>query len=179
MRDSKRTDILEAAARVVQRGGITDVTFDSVAEEAGLTKGGIMYHFRTRDSLLAGIHDHLAAMWEADMVAVAGNECAELTPDERLVAYIDITAHSATRTELLFMLEGATNPELIRPWNDVLDRWAPRLDVDLSETALDKVMARLAADGLWMYECLTDHPLTPEARRVIAEHITRKIRSEA
>ena len=41
MRTSNRSKILEAAARVVQREGIRSFTYDAVAEEAGLTKGGL------------------------------------------------------------------------------------------------------------------------------------------
>ncbi|SCE54411.1 helix-turn-helix domain-containing protein, partial [Streptomyces sp. OspMP-M43] len=55
MRTSKRTQILEAATRVVQREGVKSVTFDSVAAEAGLTKGGLLYHFASRDDLVRAI----------------------------------------------------------------------------------------------------------------------------
>ncbi|MFE7026924.1 TetR/AcrR family transcriptional regulator, partial [Streptomyces griseus] len=72
MRTSKRTQILDAATRVVQREGVKSVTFDSVAAEAGLTKGGLLYHFASRDDLIQAIHQHLADRWEADLVAGGG-----------------------------------------------------------------------------------------------------------
>ncbi|MDI9929679.1 TetR/AcrR family transcriptional regulator [Rhodococcus sp. IEGM 1354] len=171
VRDSKRTQILDAAARVVERGGVGDMTFESVAEESGLTKGGILYHFHSREEMLRGIHQHLADTWEADLIAVAGGAWDTLTPTERLIAYIDVTTHGTTRTELLLMLEGSTDPQLATAWNDVLTRWAPPINADdaLAEPAM--VMARLAADGLWMYEALSESPLSPSARRSIADHI--------
>lgn len=171
VRDSKRTEILEAAARVVARGGVGDMTFESVAEESGLTKGGILYHFHSREEMLRGIHQHLADTWEADLIAVAGGTWDTLTPTERLTAYIDVTTHGTTRTELLLMLEGSTDPKLATAWNDVLTRWAPPIDAEDALADPEMVMARLAADGLWMYEALSESPLSPDARRAIADHI--------
>ncbi|MGB6614932.1 MAG: helix-turn-helix domain-containing protein, partial [Trebonia sp.] len=59
MRPSSRTQILQAAVRVTERHGITALTLEAAAEEAGLTKPGLMYHFRTRDELLIGIQRYL------------------------------------------------------------------------------------------------------------------------
>lgn len=54
-----------------------------------------------------------------------------------------------------------------------MERWAPSLttaDVD-NQVALDRFIARLAADGLWLYESLNTEPLAPELRRALAERI--------
>ncbi|MET8378887.1 TetR/AcrR family transcriptional regulator [Streptomyces microflavus] len=173
MRTSKRTQILEAATRVVEREGVKSVTFDSVAAEAGLTKGGLLYHFASRDDLVQAIHQHLADEWEAQMVAAAGKPADLATPEERLTAYSRISSQSANRAELLLMLEGSTTPGLAAPWDAVMERWAPSLttaDVD-NQVALDRFIARLAADGLWLYESLNTEPLAPELRRALAERI--------
>ncbi|MFB4423045.1 TetR/AcrR family transcriptional regulator [Streptomyces sp. QL37] len=173
MRTSKRTQILEAATRVVEREGVKSVTFDSVAAEAGLTKGGLLYHFASRDDLVQAIHQHLADQWEATIAAAAGKPAHEATPTERLTAYTRVATQSSTRAELLFMLEGSTTPGHAAPWDAVMERWAPPLpgagagDPD----ALDHFIARLAADGLWLYESLTAERLTPELRHALAERI--------
>ncbi|WP_405621323.1 TetR/AcrR family transcriptional regulator [Streptomyces sp. NBC_01511] len=172
MRTSKRTQILEAATRVVQREGVKSVTFDSVAAEAGLTKGGLLYHFASRDDLIQAIHEHLADQWEADIIAAAGKPASEATPTERLAAYARVAIQSATRAELLFMLEGSTTAQHAAPWDAVMERWAPPLaPVADDPAALDQFVARLAADGLWLYESFTDARLDPELRRAVAERI--------
>ncbi|MFE8971857.1 TetR/AcrR family transcriptional regulator [Streptomyces cyaneofuscatus] len=180
MRTSKRTQILEAATRVVEREGVKSVTFDSVAAEAGLTKGGLLYHFASRDDLVQAIHQHLADEWEAQMIAAAGKPADLATPEERLAAYSRISSQSATRAELLFMLEGSTTPGHAAPWDAVMERWAPSLttdDVD-DRAALDRFIARLAADGLWLYESLNTEPLAPELRRALAERIAGALAPE-
>ncbi|MGW6459441.1 TetR/AcrR family transcriptional regulator [Streptomyces sp. NPDC055078] len=176
MRTSKRTQILEAARRVVEREGIKGVTFDSVAAEAGLTKGGLLYHFASREDLVQGIHQYLADRWEAVMVAAAGKPASEVTPEERLTTYIRVAADSATRAELLFMLEGSTTAEHSAPWVAVLERWAPAPVTDADDpVALDQFIARLAADGLWLFESFAMHRLDPELRRAIAGRIAERL----
>lgn len=66
VRDKERTRraVLEAAERVVARQG-TNASLADVAAEAGVTKGGLMHHFRSRDELVAGLVEHvLARLWE-------------------------------------------------------------------------------------------------------------------
>ncbi|WBQ02715.1 TetR/AcrR family transcriptional regulator [Kribbella sp. CA-293567] len=179
MRTSKRPQILEAAARIVEREGVKSVTFDSVAAEAGLTKGGLLYHFASREELVKAIHQHLAAQWESDLSAAAGKSAAAATPVERLTAYTRVAVQSATRAELLFMLEGSTTPDYAAPWDEVMDRWVPPPTIDSEDSAaLDRFIARLAADGLWLYDSLTTEALSPELRQAVAERITGTLTRE-
>ncbi|MFF3034733.1 TetR/AcrR family transcriptional regulator [Streptomyces rubiginosohelvolus] len=172
MRTSKRSQILEAATRVVQREGVKSVTFDSVAAEAGLTKGGLLYHFASRDDLVLAIHQHLADRWEADLVAAAGKPANEASRDERLAAYTQVAIQSATRAELLLMLEGSTDAAHSAVWEAVTERWAPPpASAGDDPGALDRFIVRLAADGLWLYDSLTSQQLTSEMRRAVAERI--------
>ncbi|MFJ3973427.1 TetR/AcrR family transcriptional regulator [Streptomyces parvus] len=172
MRTSKRSQILEAATRVVQREGVKSVTFDSVAAEAGLTKGGLLYHFASRDDLVLAIHQHLADRWEADLVAAAGKPATEASRDERLAAYTQVAIQSATRAELLLMLEGSTDAAHSTVWEAVTERWAPPpASAGDDPATLDRFIVRLAADGLWLYDSLTSQQLTSEMRRAVAERI--------
>lgn len=179
MRTSKRTLILDAATCVVQRSGVTAVTFDSVAAEAGLTRGGIMYHFPSREELLTALHEHQAAAWEAVLVRSAGKSAEESSVDERLAAYVRVCAESATRAELQFLLEAVSTPEHMSPWTAVLDRWTPSIDPDsidpTDQEAVSRLVARLAADGLWMHEALSNQPLPPAVRTAIAELIAQPV----
>ena len=60
-----RQGILEAALRVVARGGVDAVTHRSVAKEAGLTHGTLTYHFASRDDIvLAAFRQYIATYLE-------------------------------------------------------------------------------------------------------------------
>ncbi|MFF0226237.1 TetR/AcrR family transcriptional regulator [Streptomyces sp. NPDC004629] len=47
-----RAALLEAAVRVVARGGLRKLTYRAVAEEAGVTHGLVVHHFGSRDALI-------------------------------------------------------------------------------------------------------------------------------
>ncbi len=163
--------------RVIDRAGVTAVTFESVSSEAGITRGGMLYHFPSRDALINAIHAHLATNWEASMEAVAGKPAVELTAHERHMAYARACAQSATRAELQFMLESATDQALAEPWGAVLERWAPPVPTDTEDqAALDDFIARLAADGLWVYESLSSTPLDEDLKATIAERLARMLK---
>jgi AcrR family transcriptional regulator len=68
MRSSSRTEILDAALRVVDAVGGADITYESVAREAGLTKAGLMYHFPTKDALMIAVIEHVIARGQGEKV---------------------------------------------------------------------------------------------------------------
>src|SRR5580704_19130890 len=154
MRPSSRTQILQAAA-----------------EEAGLTKPGLMYHFRTRDDLLMAIQRHLTETWEQYLLAELGKPLEESTAQERAAAYARVNANGpASKAELAFMVESATSPELAQVWNDLMARWVPQ-PLAPDPVQLDLFLARLAADGLWLFEATRSAPLAPEVKQALLRRI--------
>jgi AcrR family transcriptional regulator len=55
---STRERIVAAANRLFYREGIGRVSVDAIAEEAGLTKRSLYYHFRSKDDLVAAYLDY-------------------------------------------------------------------------------------------------------------------------
>lgn len=176
MRSSNRTSILDAAVRIVEASGITGVTLDSVATEAGLTKGGLMYHFPTREALLTGIHAYLARVWEEQLEAELEVPVAEATPADRLEAYARFSSRTATRAELTMLFESTLTTHG-DPWLAVQDRWTQRADVALGSAPIDLLIARLAADGLWMYDSLSGTRMEDATRLAIADRLVSMVRN--
>ncbi|MCT1425398.1 TetR/AcrR family transcriptional regulator [Corynebacterium sanguinis] len=180
VRPSKKSAIVEAAMRVAEEQGLSAVTIDAVAEQAGITKGGLLYHFPSRTALLSGVYEQLAADWEKEMVSAAGKPASEATRAERLAAYVRVAARSMTRAELVFMADGAAHRDLFAPCAEVAARWTtplpqPGVDDRYPREELRMLTARMAADGLWSYEALTGEPI-PQALRVqLLEHIAASL----
>ena len=171
MRPSSRIQILQAAVRVTERRGITALTLEAAAGEAGLTKPGLMYHFRTRDDLLIAIQRHLTETWEGQLLAELGKPLEQSTAQERAAAYVRVNAHgSASKADLAFMVESATSSELAQVWNDLMARWVPQPPVP-DPAQLDLFLARLAADGLWLFEATRPAPLAPEVKEALIRRI--------
>ncbi|HCD7493368.1 TPA: TetR/AcrR family transcriptional regulator [Enterobacter asburiae] len=173
MQTSNREKILDAIIAIVERDGITAVTYDAVAAETRLTRGGLLYHFPSREALILAAHQHLAGQWETGMEKIAGGKADTVEPAERDTAYIESCAQMARRVELLMMLESAGEPDLDSLWQSVLDRWSPPVPEDDDPAALARFIARLAADGLWVHEAMSSRPLpTRLKQRVSRELVT-------
>lgn len=69
-RDANRTRraLLDAAARAVLAHGAT-VSLDVVAREAGVSKGGLLHHFPSKDALFSGVVDDSIAQFDAAVAA--------------------------------------------------------------------------------------------------------------
>jgi len=61
-----RTRILDAAERIVLARGVSGLTLEAAAREAGVSKGGLLYHFASKEALLTGMLERLAAFIEAE-----------------------------------------------------------------------------------------------------------------
>jgi AcrR family transcriptional regulator len=131
----------------------------------------LMYHFRTRDDLLIAIQRHLTGEWEGHLLTELGKPLEESTAQERAAAYVRVNAHgSASKADLAFMVESATSPELAQVWNDLMARWVPQPPVP-DPAQLDLFLARLAADGLWLFEATRPAPLAPEVKEALIRRI--------
>ncbi|GGE75217.1 TetR/AcrR family transcriptional regulator [Nesterenkonia cremea] len=178
MRQSKRTLILEAGSRVVQRDGVTALTYESVAQEAGVTKGGLLYHFPSRDALLLALHEHVAGRWEAAMEADAGGPAGEVDAESRFLAYARLHDTPA-RAELLLMLEASEDEAAGAVWDAVHHRWAPPVPergasrAGADDAEVRAFLARLAADGFWLYEALEGQGLDEGLRERLLREMLR------
>ena len=61
--------ILDAAQQVVLRDGVGHLTLEAAADQAGLSKGGVLYHFPTRDALVAAMVARIIEQFEDDIAA--------------------------------------------------------------------------------------------------------------
>lgn len=171
MRQSNRESILDAAVRVINRDGITAITFDAVAAEAEVTRGGMLYHFGSRDALILAINQHLADQWEANLLRTVGKPYDQTTVEERHQAYVGASLR-ASRAELLFLLEFQRNPALSAPWARLIEDWSvPEPGDPDDDAALSRFVARLAADGLWAYEYISGRAMPPDLRNRVSERL--------
>lgn len=168
MRHSKRERILHAAVDLVGTGGLESLSFETLADAAGLSKSGIIYHFPTRHDLLLGIHRHLADAWEAELEDIAGAPAAELSPTARLRAVLQSMGRTADLPELLMILDSRHDPEYREAWAGVDKRWMPE------PSSTDAYLVQLLAYGLWVHDHVHHAPLDAGAREeLIAAALAR------
>lgn len=90
---STRERIVAAANRLFYREGIGRVSVDAIAEEAGLTKRSLYYHFRSKDDLVAAYLDYRDLPNLSAFQKWFGE--AEGAIDEKIAAIFDHLAEAA------------------------------------------------------------------------------------
>jgi AcrR family transcriptional regulator len=163
--DSTRTrkNILQAANRVVLRDGSNALTLDAVAKEAEVSKGGLLYHFPTKEALISGMVEDLAQSADQAMHQLQAGD-----PDPQgswARAFINVCRESdETDTISAAMIPAAAcDPALLDPLRQMYEAWQLKLDADLGDTG-PSTLIRLALDGLWLVELLNLAPPRGERR---------------
>lgn len=68
---SAREQILDALEQVLIDDGVPAATLETVAARAGVSKGGLLYHFSSKQALVEGLAERLRAHGEADLAQMA------------------------------------------------------------------------------------------------------------
>jgi AcrR family transcriptional regulator len=181
--------ILAAARRIVEQHGAGCLTFDELARVSGVTRGGITYHFPTKEDLLRGLLESDFAQWEESETALTPTGC---DPDTaRLLGFIRTytSRDESHRRFLCGMLSAATlDPSLMDPCRQELQERLGRKQ--WTERDLRLHILHLAAEGLMWQELLQMFSMPAPARarlitlmerlaREWGEEQTRRIAKEA
>ncbi|MFF8970005.1 TetR/AcrR family transcriptional regulator [Streptomyces sp. NPDC014995] len=139
-----REALLDAAVRVVARGGLRRLTYRAVAEEAGVTHGLVVHHFGSRDALIEEALTHAIrsslsssalepGTGRAEDFSVGLADMVESRPDLQAFQY-ELLLEARRRPELLPHLRGlyeeyfeATRRELSQMLPGGVDRGLSRL----------------------------------------------------
>ncbi|MBP7950496.1 MAG: TetR/AcrR family transcriptional regulator [Verrucomicrobiales bacterium] len=62
-RSDLKERLLDAAEEVALSCGISRLTFDAIALEAGISKGGVLHHFWSKDQLIGAMVERSARRW--------------------------------------------------------------------------------------------------------------------
>jgi AcrR family transcriptional regulator len=170
-----RERLLDAAERVVVEAGATHLTLDAVAKSARVSKGGLLYHFPSKEALLEG-------MLERHFRDVDAQVAARLKSRRRKPSSADVL-----RERVRVLLEvhperpavgaamiaaSADNPEHMSvcraQYRKLVDEFA-KLPGGFEGSAL----VLLAVQGLLLAELLHLSPYTPGERSRLAKALLR------
>jgi len=170
---SKRQHILDAACRVVKELGAVHLTLDAVAKEAGLSKGGLLYHFPNKEALIQGMICDLDEKYLEDVESQSRKDTETLGKWTRAYAIETFNQVEGDKDIYPALLAGiATSPELLEPLKQTYGHLQKRLEDD----GIDPVKAnliRLVCDGLWFSEMFGLAPLESDMRSKVLEELIR------
>src|SRR5688500_12367353 len=146
---SVRTRLLNAAEQVAARDGVASLTIDAVAREAGVSKGGLLYHFRTKSDLINAVVERLATHCETEQCRSVQE--GPLEPGAFTRAYLRCRSEPLDPQELPFhmalLAAAGTDSQYLDPFRQRTIGWQARIESD----GIDPVIAtivRLAIDGM-------------------------------
>ena len=157
MRDT-RSQLISAAAAVIRRDGAQALTLDSVAAAAGVSKGGLLYHFRSKRELLDGLVQRWLDEFQDDIDAAGPDFPAGY-----------VKACDGAKAEEAGMLAAlVADPAVLAMVRERYATWQDRIATEGGDP-VEATVARLAADGLWLADLLGMAPPEGELRdRVMA-----------
>ena len=169
-----RGRILDAAEQLVADQGASNLTLDAVAQAAGVSKGGLLYHYPNKDALLAAmIERHCDDLDERCARELEGLPADQ--PSSRLKASIlGVLTPRAGREDVgaALLAAAANKPALL---DGARARYAEHV---AQLTASGGCFARsavimLAVDGLMLGEVWRLTPFTSEQRDLIVKELLR------
>ncbi|QCB94635.1 TetR/AcrR family transcriptional regulator [Cellulomonas shaoxiangyii] len=147
---STRDRILDALQDVLLEEGPAGATLDVVAHRGGVSKGGLLYHFRSKDDLFEGLLGRLDAGAAAAEAATPGD------PGGAARWFLD-GSQSADGPEERTMLAAlrllGTYPPARARMASYLDGWAAGLHRAVDDPVLSRLV-QLVGDGLFLHALL-------------------------
>lgn len=179
-----RTRILDAAEAIVRARGVPGLTLEAAAREAGVSKGGLLYHFGSKEALLSALLTRLAEFVSQDFV-----EAMERQPPgpgraaRSMLAWgLEVSEAEANercdRAAAVFLAAFHHDPALLDPIRAVV----AKLREAVAEDGLPPGhgMAVMAAmDGLFMARIFGMYELAPEERKAMHAALSRLIEPAA
>jgi AcrR family transcriptional regulator len=183
-RPDTKTRIIWAAEEVVLRDGVARLTLEAAAAEAGLSKGGVLYHFPTRDALVSAMVEAIIVEFDRDIDRhLEGDD----GPGAFVRAYIRATMAPGSprpdrrgpdgqdrqdRLGAALIAAAAAQPSLLIPLQAAADRWQARMAEDGLDPAVATVV-RLACDGLWLCDLFGLAPPSSNLRDQVGAQLER------
>lgn len=144
---SKRLEIMHSAAHIIRREGFNRLTLQAVADEAKVSKGGLLYHFPNKERLIYEMNAYALARFH------------ELIEEKRSDSGSYIKAYAEATLEELrsgsnFLINAsllatlADHKEVLDLWKEYNERWQILFASDAFHTD-DASMVRLLSDGIW------------------------------
>ncbi|MBD2000603.1 TetR family transcriptional regulator [Leptolyngbya sp. FACHB-541] len=153
-RSATRAALLRAASQVVIDKGVEALTLDAVAQQAGVSKGGLLYHFPNKDALMTSMVEQLIQDFEVVLQTEFDQDDAPGTPGQWVRAYIRATLRFSKQSlALVARLSSiaANSPDLFESAKVYEQQSRQRIET----SGIDPIKATiilLAADGLWLSE---------------------------
>ena len=166
-----RQQVLEVAARLSLQKGPASVTLDAVSQAAGVSKGGLLHHFPSKQALLDGMFDDLVGKFGQAIDEEMARHPAEAGRFTRAYLAVCFSPEHSGESDGWKTLVTAllAEPHLRQRWRLWALRQAERHAA--TDGSVDAELVRFAVDGLWLSQLLDGAVPGPERQRALMERL--------
>lgn len=172
-------NLLDAAQTVVLQSGGASITLDAVAAEAGVSKGGLLHHFPTKEKLIEAMVVRIVAEWRQDVLDAI--EAQPVGPGRVARAFLAMSfeehpdfADCIRRSTVVLLTALTANPNLVQPLRDVYRELDTLIANDGLKAGYGEVVLS-AIDGLWFSKIFGTRDVSPERAASIRACLTRVV----
>lgn len=168
---STREAILSAAVFIVKDQGAARLTLDAVAKEAGVSKGGLLYHFPSKDALIEGLTKYMV-QGLSERIRIAYDEDEFGTNRGRWLRALTRVNFQSKDQDLGSGLSAAMllNPDLLEAIREAYNSRQVLIEQDGVDVVLANII-RLVGDGIWFSELLGFAPPKEPLKTQIMEKL--------
>ena len=161
--------IFKAASQILIDDGLSSLTLAKVAEQAGLSKGGLLYHFPNKVALIDAIFEYHNGIFERRLSQLRIEEGD--SPGAWLKAYARASVEqiSDAETASLYASLFAAEEEYASAHAKMRQKYEVWQE-QVEQCGLDPnwaMLIRLTVDGLWFSEMHQYGPPNPRAARMV------------
>lgn len=157
---SARERILDAYERQLVELGERGSTLDAIAVEAGVSKGGLLYHFKTKDDLASGLIARLTERGAADLAGFP--DTAEKAIHHFIVAASDIDDPLGASYLATQVLARAGRADAFAALQDLEEGWY-RAILELTGDPVVARLMQLVSDGIYYNAAVVPEGSPPTA----------------
>lgn len=169
-----RAALLAAAADVVRVHGVANLTLERVADTAGVSKGGLLYHFGSKHELVvAMLTDTLGRADESLNHLANENALTEGAFTKAYLDYVRTGQHDAVDAGAGVFAAAALNDGDLAPAQQQFAQWQHRLIESDGIDPTAALLARVVGDGLWLIDLFGLAPPTATQRDALCELVEK------
>jgi AcrR family transcriptional regulator len=174
-RDSREL-ILQAAEDIVARRGPAHLTLETAANEAKVSKGGLFYHFRSKEALLEAMILRSMELLASEQMKVEESLTRERNGKMKANIIGTLRHLEGQRPVLTAVVAAIANdPKLVEPMRDSIRKEFQGLSKELTLETEDIAILFLASQGLLLMELLNLSFLTPGQIRKVTRRMVRMV----
>lgn len=160
--------ILSAALNVAADQGAGKVTLDAVAKASGLSKGGLLYHFPSKEALIIAMVQQLIDETEASRLALMqqdGNVLAAV-----IKAHANFSAQVKGNTAMAILAAAAEQPALLAPVQQIGKKVLHEVIAACGNNP-EALMLLVASEAMIFQEVLNISPLSIEQKATLQHYM--------